>query len=158
MKIILADYNDQFDIDDGLNAQIYINYGADFRSVVNHIEAVYRDKCREIGTDYSESHVFDEEQSVKWNRAEVLRQNQEKKAARNAAAILRVNSNLIMHKAVQKYIERSLSYCRKDNQTYSLTEKQVEHIIQYLRSPYDYEWYSGLDMLIALLVDLDVKF
>lgn len=158
MKIILTDYNDEFDIDDGSNVQIHINYGAEFRNVVNHIEAIYRAKCREIGTDYPESHVFDEEQSVKWNREEVLRQNQEKKDARNAAAILRVNSNLVMHKAVQKYIERSLAYCRKGNQNYSLTEKQTEHIIQYLRSPYDHEWYSGLDTLIALFVDLDVKF
>lgn len=158
MKIILSDYNEQFQIDDGLNSQIYINSGSDFRVVVNHIEAVYRDKCREIGTDYRESHVFDEEKSVKWNRAEVVRLNQEKKDARNQAAILRVNSNMVMHKAVQKYIEHSLAYCRKENQNYSLTERQVEHIIQYLRSPYDYEWYSGLDTLIALFADLDVKF
>ena len=158
MKIILTDYNDEFDIDDGSNVQIHINYGAEFRNVVNHIEAIYRAKCREIGTDYSESHVFDEEQSVKWNREEVLRQNQEKKDARNAAAILRVNSNLVMRKAIQKYIERSSAYCRKDHQSYSLTENQIKHIIQFLRSAYDHEWYSGLDTLIALFVDLDVKF
>ena len=54
-----------------------------YSEVIEKFEKAFNLPTRPTGHTYSENHIFDEDKSVKWNREEVTRRNEELRNERN---------------------------------------------------------------------------
>ena len=65
--------------------------GSEFKQIITYIESNYATKAKEIGVDYPPNHVFDEEQSVRWNREKVEQSNLAKRTERDQLRLEKLN-------------------------------------------------------------------
>ena len=88
-------------------------------------------------TRYSDSHVFDEEKSVRWNREEVARQNQLIKD--EVATVLAERSAALdrLDEAVVKYIMGDTS----------LNEKLARKVLEAAKNDHEDDWWDYIDDL-----------
>ena len=98
-----------------------INCGDDIRTALRFLDNEFyiaRQKS------YSPSHVFDENMSVKWNREEAARRNQEAVDAYRKARELKAESYTYLEEAIYTYIMNDSIYDRH------FTRKEAEVIWQ----------------------------
>jgi uncharacterized protein with von Willebrand factor type A (vWA) domain len=86
---------------------------------------------------YLESHVFDEEKSVRWNREEVVRQNQLIEDAVATAVAERAAALDRLDEAVVKYIMEDTS----------LNEKLAKKVLEAAKNDHDDNWWDYIDDL-----------
>ena len=88
-------------------------------------------------TQYQESHVFDEEKSVRWNREEVARQNQLIKDEIATALAERSAALDRLDEAVVKYIMGDTS----------LNEKLARKVLEAAKNDHEDNWWDYIDDL-----------
>ena len=86
-------------------------------------------------TRYSETHVFDEEKSVRWNREEVERQNQLIKDEIAAAVAERAAALDRLDEAVVKYI----------TENFSLSNTIAKKVLEAAKSYHYDDWWDYID-------------
>ena len=86
-------------------------------------------------TRYSETHVFDEEKSVRWNREEVARQNQLIKDEVAIAIMQRADALNRLDEAVVKYIMGDTN----------LNEKIAKKVIEAAKTDHEDNWWDYID-------------
>ena len=123
---------------------INIVEGRDILDYIKKIEEEYpRTTCKLIAP----GHVFDDEQSVRWNREERERQNAaiiEEHRQRDEA---RKEANRLLEEAIIEYVMNyplGFKFCRK----------AAERIIQEAREQRDGCWYEWLDDFIDFAADV----
>ena len=88
-------------------------------------------------TQYLESHVFDEEKSVRWNREEAVRQNQLIKDEVATALVERSAALDRLDEAVVKYIMGDTS----------LNETLAKKVLEAAKNDHDDNWWDYIDDL-----------
>lgn len=132
LKVVIGDFNHE------------LSSGHEFRDVITYIESVYATRCKEIGTDYPKGHVFDEENSVKWNREKVESENARKSSERDAARLLRMQMRDRLYDYIKLYVEAELNIKVLDMSL-------IDNLVTYLKDHFDYEWPNHLDETLELI-------
>lgn len=91
---------------------------------------------------YAPNHVFDENQTVKWNREEVVRQNQAAQDMVTRARNVRNESENNLHKAVVRYVIGQGSY------GVVIDKDLAEDIINFAKDVHEDTWWEWLDDVI----------
>ena len=78
-----------------------IHCGSDIEQAIRHIDSTFYVAHQR---KFSETHVFDEDKSVKWNREEVARRNQAMHDEWKAAMEAKGESYQYLYEAIYKYI------------------------------------------------------
>ena len=107
------------------------------RDIYECHEEIYKHYKIPNRTKYKETHVFDEEKSVRWNREEVERQNQLIKDEINAAYAARNEARQRLDRAVIKYI----------TETTHLNEKLAEKVLYTVQRDHEDDWWNYIDAL-----------
>jgi hypothetical protein len=97
---------------------------------------------------YAENHVFDEDQSVRWNREEVVRRNAERAEIYKHARELKAQSCANFEEAVINYIMQDLSY------SYSFSRVEAIALLRAVRFHHESEWWNWLDDMAETVIDL----
>lgn len=118
--------------------------GSEFKQIITYIESNYATKAKEVGVDYASNHVFDDEQSVRWNREKVEESNLAKRTQRDQLRLEKLNMYDKMNSYLQSYIADYLA-----DETVSLDFANTVRTC--LRSWHDYEWPDYLDEYLELL-------
>ncbi len=95
---------------------------------------------------YAPGHVFDENQTVKWNREEVIRQNQAAQDSVTRARNVRNESENNLHKAVVRYI------IGQGSCGVHIDSDMAENIINFAKNVHEDTWWEWLDDVIDYTV------
>lgn len=78
-----------------------------YEEVINKYEKATDMPTRPKESTYSANHIFDEEQSVKWNREEVIRRNEQIKNDRDALQRVRYQAIMDAEEDIVNYLDES---------------------------------------------------
>lgn len=115
--------------------------------ITNLIEEAYNLPIRSKLPKFKEGHIFDEDKSVKWNREEVIRKNQEYEADTQKIKQVRKEAIDEAERKLQKFLIEEYEY-------FNLSSKQIQKLYNYAYE--EYHSYGLSEILIHLdeLVDL----
>ena len=88
---------------------------------------------------FKDDHVFDEDKSVKWNREEVIRQNEKQRELQHQAREMCAKSNAALLEAIYKYIMTEATY------EYSFTREEAAVIWAQTQKHHDQEPWNWVD-------------
>ena len=85
-----------------------------YSEVINNYEKATDMPTRPKERTYSADHIFDEEQSVKWNREEVIRRNEQIKNDRDSLQRARYQAIMEAEEEIVDYLSESYSKISKE--------------------------------------------
>ena len=113
-----------------------------YDEVIEKYEKASNMPTRPTEKTYSENHIFDEDKSVKWNREEVARRNEEIKKERAVLQTNRYKALMEAEEAIVDYLHKNYSLISK-----SKIEKLFESIYNdFYRDHFDYKIQGVIDM------------
>lgn len=111
-----------------------IDCGRDIAHYIERLDKAFYVKVKQYPDDW----VFDDEKSVRWNREEVVRQNEHQKELHALARELREESNNYFLTELYRYI------CH-DATSYTFTEAEAEQIWRATLKHHDLEPWNWVD-------------
>lgn len=124
-----------------------IHCGADINKALQTLDhEFYVPVCR-----YREDHIFDEEQSVRWNREEVERQNQAQIELHKKALALRAESTTYFLAELYRYI------CSESVYDFTFTKAEAEVIWAETQKHHDQEPWNWVDDMAESMRNLILK-
>lgn len=118
------------------------------RDIYNALERIDREFYVPPQTKFEVGHVFDEDKSVRWNREEAVRRNQEIADIKKQAREFRVQSCANLDEAIINYIMTEADY------TQHFTRLEALAILRGARYLHNDEWWHYLDEMIEVAIDL----
>lgn len=85
-----------------------------YSEVINNYEKATNMPTRTKERTYSADHIFDEEQSVKWNREEVIRRNEEINKERDALQRARYQAIMDAEEDIVNYLSKNYPKISKE--------------------------------------------
>lgn len=125
--------------------KVNLTYAHEFRQLVTYIESEYSRKSKEIGVNYPPNHIFDEEQSVRWNREKVTAENAAKSEKRDDLRFERKMMYDTLYEYLKLYIEEYLG-------VKSISIEFVNNMREYLRNHHDSDWPCAVDGFLDILL------
>ena len=129
-----------------LEALTYFDFEDGYNSVCRYLDDIDHIGKLEYGR-YIESHVFDENKSVIWNREEVKRRNAERE---NNNALVRAVRKLSLDN-LNKALEVDIS------KSYNISEDGARQILNFAKQLFEGCWWEYLDDIAEFYVNTKFK-
>ena len=125
--------------------KFYIHSGDDIMCAINTIESTFYVNPHSL---FQSDHIFDENQSVKWNREEVTRQNDKIRYLIETSREMKTKSLEYLEKEIIRYIQEESVY------DIHFTEEEANIILQATKYHHESEPWIWLDDMARTMRDL----